>query len=67
MKSTEITLNDNSPMPFGKHKGVKMANVPASYLLWLYDNDKCSSCVKEYIEDNLDVLRIEIDREKRKS
>lgn len=29
MKSTEITLNDNSPMPFGKHKGIKMANALA--------------------------------------
>lgn len=54
-------------MPFGKYKNQKMANVPASYLLWLYDNDKCSSYVKEYIEDNLDVLRVEVDREKYKS
>lgn len=49
-------------MPFGKYKGEKMANVPASYLIWLYDNGKCSSDVKEYIEDNLDILQIEIKR-----
>lgn len=54
-------------MPFGKYKNQKMANVPASYLLWLYDNDKCGSYVKEYIEDNLDVLKVEVDREKYKS
>lgn len=65
MKSIEATLSDNSLMPFGKYKNEKMANVPASYLLWLYDNDKCNSYVKEYIEDNLDVLRVEIEREKR--
>lgn len=27
-------LNDNSPMPVGKYQGKKMADVPASYLLW---------------------------------
>lgn len=62
-----MALTDNSPMPFGKYKNQKMANVPASYFLWLYDNDKCSSYVKEYIEDNLDVLKVEVDREKYKS
>lgn len=30
-------LTDNSPMPFGKYKGTKLENVPASYLIWLYD------------------------------
>lgn len=34
-------MNDESIMPFGKHKGEKLANVPADYLLWLYDNYKC--------------------------
>lgn len=27
-------------MPFGVYKGKKMANVPASYLKWIYDNNK---------------------------
>lgn len=53
-------LTDKSPMPYGKHKGVEMANVPASYLIWLYENDKCTDDVREYIEDNMDVLKIEI-------
>ena len=55
-----MKLTDISPMPFGKHKGTQMANVPASYLIWLYDNDKCSVEVREYIEDNLRVLKQEI-------
>ena len=54
------TLTDKSPMPYGKHKGVEMANVPAEYLIWLYENDKCSDSVKEYIEDNIDILRSEV-------
>lgn len=54
-------LFDNSPMPYGKYKGTKMANVPASYLLWLYDNSKCDRDVKNYITDNIPVLKKEID------
>lgn len=61
-----MSLTDDSLMPFGKFKGEEMINVPASYLIWLYDNDKCSGEVKEYIEDNLDVLRVEIERSKNK-
>lgn len=60
-----MKLTDDSPMPFGKFKGEKMANVPASYLLWIYDNDKCSKEVKVYIKDNFDVLEAEITAEKR--
>ena len=60
MINTEIMLTDKSPMPFGKHKGVEMANVPADYLIWLYENEKCTDEVREYIEDNMDVLKIEV-------
>jgi hypothetical protein len=31
-------MNDETLMPFGKYRGAKMADVPASYLLWLWDN-----------------------------
>ena len=59
-KEIKMKLGDESPMPFGKYKGEKMANVPASYLMWLYDNNKCNAEVKEYINDNMDVLKQEI-------
>ena len=52
-------LTDTSPMPFGKFKGDKMENVPAKYLLWLYNNNKCFGQVKDYIIDNLQVLEQE--------
>lgn len=52
-------LNDNSPMPWGKYKGTDMEDVPASYLLWLWNEGKCSGNVKEYIKDNLEVLEQE--------
>ncbi|MEX1120900.1 MAG: DUF3820 family protein [Balneolales bacterium] len=58
----EAKLTDKSLMPFGFYKGTKMANVPAGYLLtiqqapWL---DKWP-VVRDYIEDNKDVLEHEI-------
>ena len=55
-----MTLTDQSPMPFGKHKGVEMENVPCSYLIWLYENDLKDGDVKDYIEDNMDVLKMEL-------
>lgn len=52
-------MKDTDKMPFGMHKGKAMIEVPASYLLWIYDNGKCFGEVKAYIEDNLDVLKKE--------
>jgi len=57
-------LTDNMPMPFGKHKGEAMANVPASYLIFLYDNNLPDGNVKAYIEENMDALRKEITEKK---
>lgn len=54
---------DNTPMPFGKHKGKAMVNVPAKYLLILLDMGcnigKDADKVKRYILDNIEVLRKE--------
>jgi len=55
-------LTDESPMPWGKYKGDKLVNVPASYLIWCYDNNKCSCDVKAYIKENYDVLNEEVSR-----
>jgi len=54
-------MDDNSIMPFGKYKGEKMANVPAEYLIWFYENRMVYGWMKEYIENNLDVLKSEIE------
>lgn len=53
-------LTDESIMPFGKHKGTKLANVPADYLLFYYQNYKLSATLKKYIEDNMDSIKQEI-------
>lgn len=54
-------MNDSSPMPFGKYKDKKMANVPAEYLLWLFYQPWAGSWpdVLEYIRENLDVIKHE--------
>lgn len=52
-------FTDESIYPFnGEHKGKKLANVPASHLIWLYENNR-SGRLTDYIKDNLDVLEKE--------
>lgn len=52
-------FTDNTIMPFGKHKGKPMANIPAQYFLWLL-NEGCSHAgVKQYILENLQGLQQE--------
>lgn len=58
-------LTDHSMMPYGKYgpdegDPRKMANVPASYLLWLRENGKTNPAVLVYIKENLDVLLKEV-------
>ena len=53
-------MTDESIMPFGKYNGEKMANVPPDYLLFIYDNGRLFGGVAEYIKENLDVLKAEI-------
>lgn len=59
-------MDDNSLMTFGKYKGVKIANVPASYLIYIYENGRLYGDLKEYIEDNLEVLKEEVKRQNNK-
>jgi len=57
-----ITLTDDSPMPFGKYKGVKMQDVPASYLHYLWTNGMEKDHVSNvacYIRENVDALKME--------
>lgn len=55
-------MNDKSKIPFGKHKGERLIDVPASYLLWLETQDFVAEKfpdLYEYIMDNLDGLEQE--------
>ncbi|MFX1704567.1 DUF3820 family protein [Chitinophaga sp. CC14] len=61
------TVTDSTMMPFGKYKNKKtLANVPAVYLLWLYENGCDHRGVMQYIQRNLDVLRKEASAAKRR-
>ncbi len=58
------TYTDNSAFPFGKYQGQKLANVPASYLLWCYHNiKKLDMGLKEYIRDNMEALKNEFEEQ----
>ena len=57
MKGTFGKLKDDSKMPDqGKYEGIAMIEIPASHLIWLFDNRKCSAKVRQYIEENYSVL-----------
>lgn len=53
-------FDDNSIMPFGKHRGEKLANVPAEYLIYMYDEGRLYGGLKQYVDDNMQSLRQEI-------
>ena len=55
-------LEDMDEMPFGKHRGILMRDVPASYLhyLWITGKESDKQCpVTNYIRRNLMALKIE--------
>lgn len=60
-----VTYTDATPMPFGKHKGVALANVPADYLLWLHKDGCQNGALKTYIKENLDALKAEVVKTKK--
>lgn len=46
-------------MPFGKHKGKRLEDVPASYLLWLWDDgwwQRRGEPLHEYIKTSFSAL-----------
>jgi len=56
-------LTDTDLMPFGKHKGIPLQDVPASYLFWLWTeagkkSDK-QDPIADYIRRNLDSLKMD--------
>lgn len=59
-----IALTDEDLMPFGKFSRppdgpLKMKDVPASYLLWLWDDGVRHQQVRHYIIENMDALKDE--------
>lgn len=54
-------MTDQTPMPFGRHKGTALAGVPAVYLLWLLNKGIAKAGLKQYILDNMRELQQEAD------
>ena len=56
-------ITDTDPMPFGKHEGEAMQDVPARYFHWLWTNGMSDewekSDVGHYIYENLETLEKE--------
>jgi len=46
-------------IPFGKHKGSALEDVPASYLLWLAEQKDPPPEVKKYVEMHRKTLEAE--------
>ena len=69
MENAQIKTNimtDSTPMPFGKYRGVLMANVPSDYLIWIYENmEGLFPDLRSYIENNMDALELESQRNKK--
>ena len=58
-------LTDNDSMPgSGKHAGTPMINVPADYLVYIYDNNMAGAQVRKYFEDNEAIIRKEAAKQK---
>ena len=55
-----MIFTDDTIMPTGKYKGEKLANVPADYLIYIYDNGCWDGDLKRYILDNMDALKQEV-------
>lgn len=62
LKSQKRTpaLSDTDLMPFGKHKGTPMQDVPASYLQWLRDEGCSNLVVANYIHNSWDAIQLEL-------
>lgn len=50
----EVLTDDSLMRGKGVHAGKRMGDVPADYLIWCYNEGKCSKSVKAYVTDNLD-------------
>jgi len=61
-----MKLTDSDLMPIGMHKGKKLGNVPAEHLLHLWEYCNIYGDLKDYIEENLDVIKQQIAFENKK-
>lgn len=60
MKNQYVAVEPDYKFPFGKHIDKKIKDIPASYLLWLYDEGGPERYpeIRAYIEENHDELMV---------
>jgi uncharacterized protein (DUF3820 family) len=59
-KRKEPCFADTDPMPFGKHKGELLQDVPASYLCWLWSKRPITEVkLENYIHNKINALKKE--------
>lgn len=59
-------MKDTDRMSFGKHKGKMLGEIPAAYMLWLYEEMKekrnpFARQITEYLESNLEYYKQQLD------
>jgi uncharacterized protein (DUF3820 family) len=57
--SATTALTDVDLMPFGKYKGQRMQDVPASYFVWLKEKGCDHPGVRAYIENSWSAIKSE--------
>jgi hypothetical protein len=61
-----VTYTDQTPLPWGQHKGTPIGQAPSAYLLWLFKQDWIRDWpdVHDYLVKNQDLLLAEDEEEK---
>lgn len=59
-------MKDTDIMPFGKHKGKMLGEIPADYMIWLYEEMKVkrnpfAKRFTEYLQSNLEYYKQQLD------
>lgn len=52
-------------MPWGKHQGKPMKDVPHGWFIWQYDRGYLKGDVKKYAEENVPILRFQAEKEQK--
>lgn len=58
-------MDDQTIMPFGKHKGMKVGEIPNSYWIYMYDRKLLKGELKAYAEKVVPVLAVQAKQSKR--
>lgn len=51
----EDKFTDDTLMPFGKHEGKRLGDVPKDYLIWLYNENGLRPKLKEYVKTSFNL------------